>query len=1100
MTPWPDTVQWWTPCPCQINPQAPPTHGHVSGAEITPPPRTEDWDDLPIAMPIAGDSPPPIPSPTGQQIPIAAPLSRSDPPPLRPEPVHATPGVAKVKPKPPHIKPADRYRRWLQKQLAGQKVNALSTSKLQELLGYGGKQIGLSPCYAEDILVEICRDQSISLPTEQPRVDDKDVLLFVEYCQEVLAVEGGVTPQARVKMDAKAAELKLTPQQREQSVGLLDTKVEPNRLARRTKAFEQFLSESFAKTKKVGPTGYHRLEQTGVEVFGLKPEVAARSITTTAKERSVSILTKDTAAELLDRSIAAVINDQTSLDSAAKDKLLQEGQRIGLSRSAVIDRIESTLQSNREKHKQNRQRDNFLVLCVAFVIAATILAVGAGVYLLTRKDQPAPIAQPADPEPTETSPAWWNPELILAVAEAKQQLPDATVELESLGSKIVVARRQACQALVRRYCQLLADLGANVNHTSDPFGAPDNWGRDASRGRPDQASILSSLETVLVQAYVVESDQRTRDIWRQELFKSFSTSPAESLRDQRFELMFRKLSLAEDVINSPDVDAGAKTELVSFLNERIPPDPTSSGAEADDFRRRLTIQLRDQFTGDSTDIDLDYQNFRAILSSAAQTMSADQSKELSTEMLFQILPTLNTSLGGFEPDLRRRISRGDGVLLSRFVDTYERMKPGNAQAELGRLLTDAVNLPVNRQLSPDALALAIREKLLETPSPAGSQSDQLRFWQQQTRLMLSQPRADADDTADLLQESAELALHLAIGEAILETTRQTEGNAAALLEELRNLGEFTPPSPNTGSVRTRTTSNQLSAIYQQRFYQYIDMFKQSRDVRRRTIALNMIFSSSTYIDEISPELAADLVEYTLTLKPQEEHQLIIQNIGKWMRWKYYRLALADAVAGVTLPPARAAALLNPLLGTEIDTTDPNWKTDIRVELMQWARDRLGGGTTSSDLETRTIDAAGEYLTEILQLKGRLRGYLPDPQQTAIPTPGRVLLATTKSYAQRLSAAASEPVAQQLISRASRRREMVAFLTNNDLGQTVTLQRAYLCLLAADLIEQHPAAEANIQELLLQLDTLDRDAKSLPEQVRNGELFGIKLLQARSPSL
>ena len=289
------------------------------------------------------------------------------------------------------------------------------------------------------------------------------------------------------------------------------------------------------------------------------------------------------------------------------------------------------------------------------------------------------------------------------------------------------------------------------------------------------------------------------------------------------------------------------------------------------------------------------------------------------------------------------------------------------------------------------------------------------------------------------------------------------------------------------------------ALYKQRLYEYFGRLMASREQRLREVLLRNIFNYSKLIDEVKPAVAATLVQYTLYPKNPSEQELIAQNIDAWMRWKYYRLAMADALSGLSLPPAKTKALLEPLLQTEIDATEKDWQIEARVELMETARDRFQQPSSPTDSQGATIDAAAEYLLEILRLKGRLRGYVPDPQQDAIATPGKLLSATAQAYAQLLAANPLQPRPQQWLDNANRRLELVDYLANDDLGRTAAGQRAYLRIVAAEIVQQDGTLEQQVDAVLHQLDVRDQQAKSLLSQIRDAERTGIQLLRLRNPA-
>ena len=256
--------------------------------------------------------------------------------------------------------------------------------------------------------------------------------------------------------------------------------------------------------------------------------------------------------------------------------------------------------------------------------------------------------------------------------------------------------------------------------------------------------------------------------------------------------MFRKLSLAEKILNA---DAGEPTnrhELSEFLVELIPED--ASTADPNDLRGRLTMHLAGQIRGPASDVDHEFRNFRTLFQNAAQTIPSDQLPDFRDDLLFQQLLTLTRTLGPFADVIKPQLRSGDRMLVSRYVDLYLQMPAGGGQDELASLLLDAVHLPPNSHDSPENLAAAIRQQLRSVPIDRGADFDQWRQWQHRSQLVLNRPLADADDTEAIVSQTATLSLLAAIGEAIVELERNPAGNASAVLDELNGLGEFAPPA------------------------------------------------------------------------------------------------------------------------------------------------------------------------------------------------------------------------------------------------------------------------------------------------------------------
>ncbi|MEZ6092405.1 MAG: hypothetical protein R3C05_31250 [Pirellulaceae bacterium] len=281
---------------------------------------------------------------------------------------------------------------------------------------------------------------------------------------------------------------------------------------------------------------------------------------------------------------------------------------------------------------------------------------------------------------------------------------------------------------------------------------------------------------------------------------------------------------------------------------------------------------------------------------------------------------------------------------------------------------------------------------------------------------------------------------------------------------------------------------------QSQIKQLLDRLNERNDtaVIRRLYTLRMLLDMSMRCSEVSPPLAAELAGLALESKEPDEHQMLVDRIDVWNRWKYFRLALVDQLPSVRRTDENRE-LLERITDQAIDFNQADWMEGTRLTLLESVANDFDR-PDNADGDLTDIDSFAEFLAEVYRVRGRLYGIALDPNLGSMP--GKALQPLVSAYAERLKQqidlTGSEPSAVWL-RLASRAIEAIDFVSENDLSRTVLLQRIYWQLLSADLVNRNPEVLSMVDETLQKAQARDKESRSLLQQVRDGERTVVELI-------
>jgi hypothetical protein len=194
-------------------------------------------------------------------------------------------------------------------------------------------------------------------------------------------------------------------------------------------------------------------------------------------------------------------------------------------------------------------------------------------------------------------------------------------------------------------------------------------------------------------------------------------------------------------------------------------------------------------------------------------------------------------------------------------------------------------------------------------------------------------------------------------------------------------------------------------------------------------------------------------------------------------------ALEDVIANSEkLSQQRTEAVVGALFGKQLRfARDEHWRSACRKMLLQRALELARPATAANN----EADRAADYLRDLYKEQGLAFGVdAPDfEEQTQLAA---VLERVVKHVAARAARQEQAAADRTYLEQIDRQLQAARFAAQNDLEQTVLLQRVWLRVLVLALQKQVPAQAGTMQEIRQNLDKKDLQATNLLDQLRSGE--------------
>lgn len=996
--------------------------------------------------------------------------------------------VVQPVPRKPRRAPQDVYREYLSKALAEIKSGRVNPRRERRLIAEGTDKLGLAAVLAEQLLHEAVEAAGLVLVSSRDNWQEdpgrrKKITKFQERAAEIIARQGGVTSIARTMIAEVADELKLDQEQRDQALAQIQRQADDHReevqLRQRTESFREFVREKLDAVEQgiVLAKLTKQLTRLGSDLHGLDEDTARRVLREEATQQGLLLVSEDQAKDHLTDHIDDILTEEGFLSTEARQRVLAEGRQWGLPSAAILQLMEDRTLKHDQRQAIGRRRTN-LVVAGLFLVGFSAIGFVAYRELTKPTLEPIDIASNVEPsQPTEEDPGrwhrqpWWGEPLTLDLIDLRQQDPRLTSAMDRIGSDTAATRARGYRELVPPLVKAIGTSGSDHSKLVRRRVLQGLYLREPD----DQAA--AALADAMIDPLPADRDK--------------PTTPGQ-FRDQFERVLLATWLMTGDGLDASQLDGAqldaARLDLIRVPLERKLGVVFSAGtgatgaAAVGEFARIQYRHLRELATRDG---DEAARMHLALADAASEYVSEEILIPLDANLVAEVLPRLTRDFAFYRPLVERTINTNQPAYLLPLVDMYERGEGANdaIRKELAVLFSVKTGVTIDG-MSAEEGGRAIRRGL-GLHSAAFDQGSRQRIYTTRSSKIELKP-------AKALKPEAALAETIAL--AHLATMGQAAAIGGSGQRAFQKLADEDPPTlsstPEKPEPEAKPPTPRRDPLGGQ-LRDFVRTLPKMSDARQRFSNFETISRMISDVEDVDDQTADRLVEYLTMPKAREEQTAILVNLNSFAHWPALKLALADEVETARRSRDDLLELVSALVEGPVNVAQRGpWRTELRSVLLSATLEQLPAlEVTQSVFSPALLDNAAKQLADLYRQRGALAG-LPDSSNEDGPAVclGRLI---DQELAQLRGQQLSDSLSQQ-VNEARHLRVALSALGENEIAETVALQRVWLRLLAISIEAKHPSKQPDLEKLLAQLEAEDQASGDIFTQLRVGEAALVKL--------
>lgn len=1005
-------------------------------------------------------------------------------------------GSPEIRPDPrkPRRAPQEVYREYLAKALAEIKSGRVNPRRERRLIAEGTDKLGLAAVLAEQLLHEAVEAAGLVLVSSRDQWQEdpgrrQKITRFQERAAEIIARQGGVTSIARTMIAEVADELKLDQAQRDEALAQIQRQADDHReevqLRQRTESFREFVREKLQAVEQgiVLAKLAKQLTRLGSDLHGLEEDAARRVLREEATAAGLMLVSEDQAKDHLTDHVDDILEEEGFLSTEARQRVIAEGRQWGLPSAAILQLMEDRTEKLGQRQAVGRRRTN-LVVAALFLVGFS--AIGFVAYRELTKPTPEPTDFAAVIEPSQSSEddpgrwqrqPWWGEPLTLDLIDLRQQDPRLTTAMDRIGSDKPATRARGYRELVPPLVKAIGTSGSE-------------------HSKLVRRRVLQGL-------YLREPDDEAAAALADAMIDPLPEDRDKPTKPSQFREQFERVLLATWLMTADGLDAAqaeatplnaARLDSVRLPLERKLGVVFSAGTGAagsamgatavGEFARIQYRHLRELATRDG---DQAARMHLALADAASEYVTQEILIPLDANLVAEVLPRLTRDFAFYRPLVERTINTNQPAYLLPLVDMYERGEGASAdiRKELAVLFSVKTGVTIDG-MSAEEGGRAIRRGL-GLHSAAFDQDSRQRIYLARSSSIELKP-------AKPLQPQEALADTLSL--AHLATMGQAAAVGGSGQRAFQKLADEDPPTlsstPEEPESEAKPSTPRRDPLGGQ-LRDFVRTLPKMSDARQRFSNFETISRMVSDVEDIDDQTADRLVEYLTMPKARDEQTAILVNLNSFAHWPALKLALADEVETVRRSREDLLELVSALVDGPVNLSQRGeWRTELRGILLSATLAQLPRLEVKQTVfSPALLDNAANQLAELYRQRGALVG-LTDSGNPSEDGPavclGRLI---DQELAQLRGQQLSETLSQQ-VNEARHLRVALSALGENEIAETVALQRVWLRLLAIGIEAKHPSKQPDLEELLAKLDAEDQASGDIFTQLRVGEAALVKL--------
>lgn len=923
-------------------------------------------------------------------------------------------------------------------------------------------------------------DSSPNLPDDE-QIDSR-LAAFMRKAAPVITAERGLNAGSRLKLESLAKDMKLPKELFEE--GLKRIQDAPpmitSSMNRWEKAFAKRLKGQLNNLK--GGILTASMEKRAVRIAKEKyqlEEIQAREIIQqVVRESGIGRISVSEAERHLEELVREKVGTSSWVDPTNRDLIHQTGKKWGLGPERVETLIAYYIDTNRSRQLA-RKRISRLATIVTTIVVFLALG-GLLAFVLSQSsidDSSSADANDSSEAKDEgastneiTYPSWWSEDHQINAVKARLAVEGIDPILTSMSSNDATARGSG-------YRQL-AGLFASEFGNREPQERIKQLMVAVIENEPADTAYQALLDTLVTYAQPSNDDL-----------------PAERLE---YEISFSITEMLARLTENEKVSEARREGIAAELTLITGTTPVNAyGADA----------IADRYLG-----GLSETSFRTLTSASATRPKQGLTRhewlhpiaekyldpprliELDSEFLLTVIP--------FEPsewDLFQEVLNpclvADNPLLYRFVTLAETTPELVLQRHLFRSIGAVLDVPYQRS-DPEQMASELRRKIGVVP---GLREDEnaIRWAKLRRRVDELAPVREVANAVDPPQaDEIVLVSHYANMACALAQTPPRSGPFDRLVTEGQPVlsDERREGTASGGGIGLSTIVRSPSRSDRERMSRFIGRLTawDRQTILSRVQALKGLQSIAEEFNDIPKEDADAIAQYLLANKEEAEHLEVLTTLPNVAKWNSLLLAVADQVEQTSLPDAQAEQIVTQLAGSSLFLAGPiDPRRRLRKQLLETVLDR----STSRNRKVSREDASYDRLQDVYLNQIMLRSSL-------LSRDGSIRTVDNASQAMEMVCML---LAERTAKRDSKTRpgidsELVTiqFLTSNDLGRTVLLQRQTIQLLKELVIRESPSQRDAVEQLWDEFMQQDDQARHIATQLYLGEWYQLQMWMRLEP--
>lgn len=911
-------------------------------------------------------------------------------------------------------------------------------------------------------------------PNSKPKRDSR-LDAFLTKAAPIIAVERGLTPACRIKLESIAQDMKLPPELFEKGLAKLqEGPVNVAKKSRWERAFQNYLETNLSKVKNGILTIEVEQKATRVaeEKYQLTRQQAKEILVEVAQKLKLRRISATEAERHVEATIREMIGTSVWVDIDTKLRLYSLGEEWGVTKEHVEGVITYYTQRNKEKGGREQRWSGAIVATVTILV---LMGLGGFFYWNYQNNKEIEKTEAGTGSESKGAgkkangelqiPKWWTEDAKAALAHAMQN------------RKFMETNSGIVSEDPNTRLDAYNKLGLEILNAYD---------------RPNDAAKARDLMVVLL---IDEPDQAVfqgaADHYLQNLTPAKTGLPSEG---QFYRMVLEGLKYPVELFIHKRISPERKTVLRGKLDQSMrnfSAIPVDTAEVLKKYQKDLCAVLWDHLVEHGASVPNRVGTFAKDLDSMSRTvgMDPDTILEQKTRLLIQLMRGVPTEWKNYKELISHVIVVTNKENLAEFLAAYEVV----ADEELSEYLRET--LQGNLKLSftstiPSEIASEVRRSLGITRTVATT--TQAARWnslllKSQTSLEVARP--ESPTSAEAVQRIQHVAYCTTLVARLANEVRIDEQFDKAT----QNFSEVGKKEEGEGTAvlpiedRSAVEQARLLGIAINRL-----MPERGASLEQRNKSLDDLSDLASVLPDISTAEAKVLARYACAPRTTPEERKLLPALSYFASWPNFLLAVVDVLEEAKLEQTRAEMIVAKILSLDVVVhTDLDWKTSLQQMLLARALETIqSSGGVAAGADGKEVTGLANFLRDQFQHRAaNLRGSILEVTNDTL-SPAESLEEELRAL--RDAIRAKGKVDENWEREFQGELEIARYLSKDDLHRTALLDALAVRTTGKLILLTKASLKPQVKTVLDDFQKASREAPTVIDQVYAAEAASLRL--------